>query len=108
MSNDAMNALYICDICEEKTNLAMSCGKPYRSGGTPAFLQEVRHIDRGVGGVERGIISSMYYESEVDGVGVSRVRVGRSKGLDMNGIVGTTPSLCFFLLTYTSPYLDSP
>jgi hypothetical protein len=71
-------------------------------------LPQVRLTDNGVGGVERGTISPMYSESEVDDVGVSRVRVNRGKRLDMNDNVGTILSFCFFLLTYTSQYLDSP
>ena len=50
--------------------------------------QEVLLTDRRMGGEERGIISHAYSESEVDGVGVSGVGVGRDKGLSC-GTVGT-------------------
>ena len=77
----------------------------------PAFSRGVLLTDRGVGGVERGIIAPVYSGFEVDGEGVSRVGVGKDKGLGTGGTVGTVgtaPSFCFVLLTYTSRYLDSP
>jgi hypothetical protein len=47
ISNDAMNAP-IHVICVNKRNLVMSCRKPYRLGGIPAFSREIRLIDSGV------------------------------------------------------------
>jgi hypothetical protein len=86
----------------------MSCEKPYRSGEIPTFSREVCLTNRGMRGVERKTISLVYSKFEVDGVGVSRVKVGRGNGLDMSDTADTTSSFCFFLLIYTSPYLDSP
>jgi hypothetical protein len=60
----------------------------------------------GEGGEGRGIISPVYSESE-DSDGVSGVEVDGDKELDdTSGTVGTSPSFCFFLLSYT--YLTSP
>jgi hypothetical protein len=65
-------------------------------------MRVVLLTDRGSGGVERGIISPVYSESVVDGVGVSGVGEGRDKGLGTSGgTVGTIPSFCFLLLVYT-------
>jgi hypothetical protein len=70
------------------------------------LMRVVLLIDRGSGGVERGIISPEYAESVVDGVGVSGVGEDRDKGLGTNGgTVSTIPSFCFPLLVYT---LSSP
>jgi hypothetical protein len=64
--------------------------------------------DKGVGEVEREIISHVYSKSEVDGVDISIVGVDRGKRLDTSGTIDTTLLSYFFLLTHTLQYLDSP
>jgi hypothetical protein len=70
------------------------------------LLRNVLLNDMGEGEEGNGIISPMYYESE-DSASVSGVKVDGDKGLDdTSGTVGTGPSFCLFLLSYT--YLTSP